>query len=950
MLQFKKSLITAAVLVISGVIPALAVAQTPGPVLFYSDLTDGPRTGGENNNGAYVCVYGRNFGSARGASTITIGGVAVTNYPVWGDSNAPARGDSKACFQLGNSVPTGSQSIQMTTSAGTSNTVPFYVRPDASDAIYCVSDIALPSGSKTPSDSNSGHFGACWATMEGARYGIYTLASPIVYFHNITATYSASCAPFVWCEYSVFKGTKNANIGLIVYPGSQATVGTLTYSAQTNGFKLAHSYDNTISNDYTVIAGFTIRAAGAVVQFVGSAVYPVLGLRLIGNDGECSAGDGNACMLTSYEYGNEYLGNYWHDQMLLKPHGYMASALANAPGGSPYDSADAVLTSVVSNGSSCTVNTQNDPGQVYVGETDIMFVNSPTGLPQSGGSPAVTAVTHSSPGSWVVPCTVSAGTYNSSSYPNMWYTSRTKYQHMEYHTSNATNWEVAWNEYANNWSNNDIDQNSTPLNDTNPRNANAQGWFGVPQPLLPTDLPQAGYGTLGTTTGCVSGGCTSARTLYVKMSWQGNGGETDASHETPISLSANQLLTMVSPPYCLFGTNAQCDAGTGGAQYTPSQLATSSCGAQGITNSTCRPTGWCIYVGTTSGGETQQSCLSVGTNWTEPSTSITSSGTAPLDWTTQTAAYTSGYNGTHILIHDNLIHGASGPGISMSGGDPTPTNLYGDAATGGGIYIYNNLVYREGQAFFQSSPFVGPYNYNNNLGSGFCMLLGSIDQGGPTGAGAFRVENNTCYDVNLNWPNGVSNVGMIGFGTLSNTPCKASLLANDNIFLDTVALSVTPWIDAPSYNSSPCINSLSGQKNIWYNTTAATAPPPDATAVNGNSSCVRGGANVGTSCFTNNVTADPLFVNASSNNFQLQSSSPAKSGGVTTYPTRDFLGVMRSLVPVPYRPILATLTGMGLSINRTSTPRWRRCSERHPALTPHLRLQAFAMSSMCEWS
>ena len=33
------------------------------PVIFYSDLESGPKTGGENNKGAYVTVFGKNFGA-----------------------------------------------------------------------------------------------------------------------------------------------------------------------------------------------------------------------------------------------------------------------------------------------------------------------------------------------------------------------------------------------------------------------------------------------------------------------------------------------------------------------------------------------------------------------------------------------------------------------------------------------------------------------------------------------------------------------------------------------------------------------------------------------------------------------------------------------------------------------------------------------------------------------
>jgi hypothetical protein len=44
--------------------PAIAAAQTHRPVIYYSDLESGPNTGGENNQGALVTIYGEHFGSS----------------------------------------------------------------------------------------------------------------------------------------------------------------------------------------------------------------------------------------------------------------------------------------------------------------------------------------------------------------------------------------------------------------------------------------------------------------------------------------------------------------------------------------------------------------------------------------------------------------------------------------------------------------------------------------------------------------------------------------------------------------------------------------------------------------------------------------------------------------------------------------------------------------------
>jgi subtilase family serine protease len=54
------------------------------PVLFFSDITSGPNTGGENGNGAYVTIYGNYLGSSQGGSTVAAGGGAMVNCQLWG--------------------------------------------------------------------------------------------------------------------------------------------------------------------------------------------------------------------------------------------------------------------------------------------------------------------------------------------------------------------------------------------------------------------------------------------------------------------------------------------------------------------------------------------------------------------------------------------------------------------------------------------------------------------------------------------------------------------------------------------------------------------------------------------------------------------------------------------------------------------------------------------------
>ena len=68
--------------------PVSAAAPSSAPIVLYTDIASGPRSGGENNNGAYLSLFGRNFGSTGLGSRlkVTIGGVEVSSYRSIGPS------------------------------------------------------------------------------------------------------------------------------------------------------------------------------------------------------------------------------------------------------------------------------------------------------------------------------------------------------------------------------------------------------------------------------------------------------------------------------------------------------------------------------------------------------------------------------------------------------------------------------------------------------------------------------------------------------------------------------------------------------------------------------------------------------------------------------------------------------------------------------------------------
>jgi Divergent InlB B-repeat domain len=65
------------------VMATFGIATAGAPMILYTDALSGPTSGGEGNAGAYLSIYGKNFGTAGGLGTTTrvfIGSCEVANY------------------------------------------------------------------------------------------------------------------------------------------------------------------------------------------------------------------------------------------------------------------------------------------------------------------------------------------------------------------------------------------------------------------------------------------------------------------------------------------------------------------------------------------------------------------------------------------------------------------------------------------------------------------------------------------------------------------------------------------------------------------------------------------------------------------------------------------------------------------------------------------------------
>ncbi len=270
-----------------AMISGLAISANAQPASFYTDLESGPNSGGENNAGAYVTVYGKGFGAARGSSQVTVGGGPAAAYPVWSDG--------KITIQLGSAANTGG--IVVSTPAGSSNSLPFTVR---GGNIYFVSN--------SGSDSGPGSFPSPWRTLPFGARNLHN--GDILYGMNGVSqtTYdgegwnAALTLRNEWCSGSGYPRA------LVAYPGASVTVGATASSLYGIRSTDASAGGGQCVGNW-VFAGLTLLSSSGSTVIGGGSNW-----RIAGNEISCPNGDGaGACFETSQATNVKFYGNNVHD-------------------------------------------------------------------------------------------------------------------------------------------------------------------------------------------------------------------------------------------------------------------------------------------------------------------------------------------------------------------------------------------------------------------------------------------------------------------------------------------------------------------------------------------------------------------------------------------------------------------------------------------------------------
>src|SRR6185437_1510559 len=313
-------------------VAAASSASTAGaPHVLYTDVASGPNSGGENNEGAYLSIFGKNFGSSGLGSTVKvyIGGTEVNSYRYLG----PSRGRSdvqQITVQIGS---LGSPS------AGTALPIKVVVNGVASntDQTFTVNPGRMLFVSKSGNDSTAvaGDINHPYRHVQNGSTGAFDVAKPgdtIVMrgtaLGSAALTSDPTSAGSAWTD--VYNGyflrfiNKNGTaatgasgsgpISLIAYPDEDVYIYESYASGATGGISGVDTHQYT-GGKYVTVADLRVEAGGQGgpidVQTAG------LNWRVVNNEVTAVTGSSDSHNLEAGIVGSGtnsfWVGNHVHD-------------------------------------------------------------------------------------------------------------------------------------------------------------------------------------------------------------------------------------------------------------------------------------------------------------------------------------------------------------------------------------------------------------------------------------------------------------------------------------------------------------------------------------------------------------------------------------------------------------------------------------------------------------
>ncbi len=241
------------------------------PVLYFSDLTSGPKSGNSDTSGgrsgqdgAIVTIWGRNLGSAQGDSQVFVNGVEAASYYSWGNATAPAdlytyHRMQQVSFQVSQLAQDGPGAIQVVVNGRSSNTLPFTVR---AGNIYFVTT----GGSD---DTGDGSWANPWRTIPHAASSL--APGDVAYVGDgVDQTTETAYGAAVNLDSD---GAEGAPKALVVYPGATSYVGNTAIERAFGVWNPAGAGSYSV---HWVLAGFSMTTGQ-----IGVSAHS--GFRVVGN-------------------------------------------------------------------------------------------------------------------------------------------------------------------------------------------------------------------------------------------------------------------------------------------------------------------------------------------------------------------------------------------------------------------------------------------------------------------------------------------------------------------------------------------------------------------------------------------------------------------------------------------------------------------------------------------